>query len=115
MTVALTMNWDAMTEIEKTQWLSTHILGTEQSFEFGENKDTLWLINQCEQKVMNSHDRGLWIRNVTSEVSAHVYAGMSDAQVQHPDTLWLYYEFFHTAPAALRGRALYFAKRQLQV
>lgn len=115
MSIEYTMNWDAMNGVEKTRWLSHYILGAEQTSEFGDNAETAWLIHRCEDAVKNSHDRSLWIRNVTSEVSANVYEGMSDAQVQHPDTLWSYYEFMHTAPFSVRGRALYYAKRQLSV
>lgn len=115
MSVEFTYNWDAMTEAEKTAWLSEHILKNEQNFEFGENKETLWLVNQCESIVKGSRHRQLWIENVTSEVSAHVYAGLSDKEIQSQDTLWSYYEHFHTAPVSLRGRALYFAQRGLKV
>lgn len=115
MSIEYTMNWDAMTANEKTRWLSQHMLGVEETFDFGDNADTVWLIHRCETHIKDSHDRSLWIRNVTSEVSAHVYAGLSDAQVQHPDTLWAYYEYMHTAPLDVRGRALYFSKRQLAV
>lgn len=115
MSVEMTMNWDAMNAAEKTAWLSQHILGVEENFEFGDNAHTGWLIHRCETAMAESHNKALWIKNVTSEVSAHVYDGMSDAQVQHPDTLWAYYQYFHTAPFELRGRCLYFAKRGLAV
>ena len=110
-----TMNWDAMTPVEKTQWLSHYMLGAEQNFEFGENKDTYWLLRQCELRIQDSNQQGIWIKNVTSEVSAHVYDGLTDAQIQQPETLWKYYAYFHTAPFSLRGRALYFAHRGLAV
>lgn len=115
MSVDFTYNWDAMTGAEKTAWLSQHVLKNEQLFEFGENKDSYWLIHQCESIIKESRQRQLWIENVTSEVSAHVYNGMSDREIQSQDTLWLYYEHFHTAPVTLRGRAIYFAQRGLKV
>lgn len=112
--VELTMNWDAMTAIEKFEWLSQHILKESQQGELGENAETAFLIQRCEKAIQESHfDR--WIKNVTSEVSAHVYDGLTDAQVQHPDTLWRYYAFMHTTPAETRGRCLYFSFRELQV
>jgi hypothetical protein len=113
--VEFTMNWDAMNAIEKTQWLSRYILEAEQSFEFGDNAETFYLLHRCENVIKESQHRLIWIKNVTSEVSAHVYDGMSEAQIQHPDTVWAYYEYFHTSPASLRGRCLYFAKRNLAV
>jgi len=115
MSVEFTYNWDAMTDAEKTAWLSEHILGQDSSFDFGENKDTYVLIARCEAEIKASRHRQLWIENVTSEVSAHVYRDMSDQQIQSQDTLWSYYEYFHTAPMSLRGRALYFAYRGLKV
>ena len=115
MSIELTFNWDAMSAAEKTAWLSHHIIQSVQTFEFGENQESYWLLRQCEQKIMQSNSRNLWIKNVTSEVSAHVYSGLTDAQIQQPDTLWSYYEYFHTAPFSLRGRALYFSFRGLAV
>lgn len=110
-----TFNWDAMTPAEKTQWLSHYVLGSEQQFDFGENSESYWLLHQCEEKISHSNNRLLWIKNVTSEVSAHVYNGLTDEQIQSGDTLWNYYEYFHTAPFNLRGRSLYFATRGLAV
>ncbi len=113
--VDFNLNWDAMNAEEQTLWLSSHILGSPQHFPLGEDAQSLQLIDKCQKQIGGTDKCRLWLENVISEVSAHVYNGMTDEQVQHEATLWAYYQYLHTAPTAVRGRALHYAARGLKV
>lgn len=112
-------NWDTMTDAEQTAWLAKFVLcedvqfdgtkftlfGSDLSDQFGQT-----LVSNCEKKLQDSV-RELYLDNCLAEASSITYKGMTQEQVQSPDTAKKFYATLLMLPSEVRARCMYWAVR----
>lgn len=112
-------NYNILTKKEKIAWLvmfglNEDIVLKDGQYYFGSalvpDEIDLNLIHQIESNL-SGKVRDNYVENITNEISAITYRGMTDAQISLPSTTASYYYNLLHAGAELRAKCLYYSIR----
>jgi hypothetical protein len=112
-------NWNTLSSVEQHAWLLMFCAKKNVVQENGvflcENKAVtgeidLDLIHELESNL-DTQAKSIYIENLTSEISVQTYKGLSESQIQLPETTNAYYFNVLHAPKALKAKCLYYAMK----
>ena len=115
-------NWDLLEENERAAWL--HMFGASNASPFIHGNEVVDdirpdlavdanLVCQCESQLGGKVD--LYLKNCLSEASVLAYSGMTDEEVQHPDTAQKFYKAVLLLSVNVRAKCLYWTIRGEEV